>query len=124
MSTKENINVLFEKFESFIKSQTIIGEKIQLGDTIIIPLSNITFALGGGGQDKQSDSLAIAAKATPASILVVKGTDVKLMPIKKGSAFDSLLENIPNLIDKLETLESKTDKKKSKEKKNFQINLK
>ncbi len=110
MSTKENINTLFEKFENFIKSQTITGEEIKLGNVTIIPFSNISFSMGGGGanekNEKGGDGLGMAAKATPTSILVVNSNDVKLIPIRKGSSFDTILEMVPSLVDKLSSHKS------------------
>ncbi len=102
MSTKENMNVLFEKFEKFIKSQTIIGQEIKIGEVTIIPIASVTLAIGGGGGNESAgDGAGIAAKATPTALLVVTGSDVKLIPIRKGSSFESLLENVPNLIEKI-----------------------
>ncbi len=116
MSAKENMNVLFEKFEKFIKSQTIIGQEITIGDVTIIPIASITLAIGAGGSNGDNkdsgDGAGIAAKATPTALLVVNGSDVKLLPIRKGSSFESLLESVPNLIEKIS---EKATEKKTKE---------
>lgn len=109
MNIKENIDVLFEKFENFIKSETVIGSEIKIGDITIIPLSSISFTLGAGGgsgKDKNGSGgdgggSGIAAKASPTALLVVNNGDIKIMPIKKGNSFESLLEAVPNLIDKI-----------------------
>lgn len=117
MNVNENVNVLFEKFENFIKNNTIVGQEIKVGDVSIIPMANISFGLGaGGGSESNSTEGAgsgMFAKATPSALLVVNGSDVNLIPIRKGSSFDSLLENVPALVEKLtEQSKSKTKDKK------------
>lgn len=116
MRTNEDLNILFDKFENFIKSETIIGKEIKIGDVTIIPLASISFGLcsgGGNGGDNSGNNgggsgSAIAAKATPTALLIINGDNVNIISIKKGNSFESLLESIPNLIDKLKNT---TDKK-------------
>jgi len=114
MNIQENINVLFEKFEAFINSQTIVGQEIKVGDVTIIPLASISFGLGAGaGGDSASDSngggSGICAKATPQALLVVNGSDVNLIPIRKGSSFETLLDSVPALIDKIKEMKPETE---------------
>lgn len=119
MNINENIDVLFEKFEAFIKSQTIVGQEIKIGDVTIIPLASISFSLGSGGgsgSDNKGDGgegggAGIAAKATPTALLVINGENVNMMPIRKGNSFESLLESIPSLVEKIKSY--KPDEKKS-----------
>ncbi|MBI9013698.1 MAG: sporulation protein [Clostridiales bacterium] len=116
MNIQENVNVLFERFEQFIKSQTIVGQEIKIGNVTIIPLANISFGIGaGGGTGKDTEGSGggsgICAKATPTALLVVNGDDVNLVPIRKGSSFESLIESVPALIDKLKTIKDDETKK-------------
>ncbi len=110
MSTKENMSILFDKFESFIKSQTIVGKEIKIGEVSILPLSDVSFIIGGGGGEDNDEGIGIAAKATPTSLLIVNSCEVKLLPIRKGSSFDAIIESVPNLIDKLSALDIDKDK--------------
>lgn len=115
MNINENLNVLFEKFEQFIKSQTIVGEEIKVGNVTIIPLASISFGLGAGGGGSDTDGgsgggSGIAAKATPQALLVVNGDDVNLVPIRKGSSFESLLDSVPALIDKIKEIKEEEEK--------------
>ena len=116
MNIQENINVLFEKFEQFVKAQTIVGQEIKVGNITIIPLASISFALGAGGGEEPGDGggSGICSKATPTALLVVNGDDVNLVPIRKGSSFESLIEAVPALIDKIKDM--KTDETKEEEK--------
>ncbi len=120
MNINENVNVLFERFEQFIKSQTIVGQEIKIGNVTIIPLANISFGIGaGGGTGKETEGSGggsgICAKATPTALLVVNGDDVNLVPIRKGSSFESLIDSVPALIDKLKSIKDDEAKKEDKE---------
>jgi len=120
MNINENVNVLFDKFEQFIKSQTIVGQEIKVGNVTIIPLASISFGIGAGGGDGTANESAgggsgICAKATPTALLVVNGDDVNLVPIRKGSSFESLIESVPALIDKIKSMDNKEETKKETE---------
>jgi uncharacterized spore protein YtfJ len=107
----ENINLLFERLESFIKSKTIFGESIQVGDTTLIPVVDVSFGLGGGGGDgtdaKGSSGVGggtgIGAKASPTAIIVIKGTDVQVLSIKKSSGLEKLIELVPNIVSEVKS---------------------
>ncbi|MBJ2354850.1 GerW family sporulation protein [Sphaerochaeta sp. S2] len=123
MNINENVNVLFEKFESFIKSQTIIGQEIKVGDVTIIPMASISFGLGAGGgtgkdangQGGDGGGSGMFAKATPTALLVVNNGDVNLVPIRKGSSFEGLLESVPALVEKLKDIKDSEPKSEQEE---------
>lgn len=114
MNIKENVNVLFERFEAFIQNKTIVGEEIKIGNVTIIPMASISFGLGvGGGSGTDNDGSGgdgggsgLFAKATPTALLVINGDDVNMVPIRKGSSFEGLLESVPALVEKLKGMDS------------------
>ena len=106
-NSKENIGNLFDKFNSFIKSKTIVGEEIKIGPITLIPITDIMFSISsavGEGKDNGNSGggfAGIAAKATPKAILMVKNGETKLFPIKGCGSFESLLDSVPGLIEKI-----------------------
>jgi uncharacterized spore protein YtfJ len=86
----ENVNVLFEKLEEFLKSKTVVGEAIKIGETTIIPFISVSFGLGTGGGDgtdsKGSKGLGggsgCGAKVTPTAVLIIKGDQTELILLK------------------------------------------
>lgn len=119
MSINENINVLFDRFESFIKNETIVGQEIKVGEVTIIPMANISFGLGAGSGGEygkeEGGGTGMFARATPTALLVVQGGDVNLIPIRKGSSFDGLLESVPGLIEKLSKMKPEEKESVKKE---------
>jgi uncharacterized spore protein YtfJ len=105
---KENINTIFENFEKFISTKTVVGQPIQIGEVTLVPLIDVCFGAGTGGGDgadeKGGKGVGSAggggAKISPAAVLVIKGDNIEMMPVKKGSSFERLIDMAPELIEK------------------------
>ncbi|MBR4036174.1 MAG: sporulation protein YtfJ [Oscillospiraceae bacterium] len=109
------------KMRELVDSNTVIGTPIttEAGVTIV-PVSKITFGFVSGGtdfaNDKQKDLFGGAASSgasiTPVGFLVINGTSVKFMQVAEGNrTIDRLINMMPEVIDKLETLISKKTNK-------------
>jgi len=108
-SVNENVNTLFEKLENFLKTKTVVGEPLKVGETTIIPFISVSFGLGSGGGDGADErgskgvggGAGVGAKVTPTAILVIQGDKVELLPIKKSGGLDKLLDMVPEIVDKV-----------------------
>lgn len=109
LNKESNINDLFTKFNEFIKSKTIVGDEIKVGSITLIPITDISFCISGGSGESSDKKVgngggsfaAIAAKATPKAILMIKGNDTKLFPVNGTSSLELLMKNVPGLIEKI-----------------------
>jgi uncharacterized spore protein YtfJ len=118
---KDNVNNIFEKLQSFMKTETVVGEPIQVGEVTLVPFIEINFGLGtggGGGSEKEAKGegggLGSGGKISVSSVLVIKGDHVEMMPIKKSSSIDKLIEMVPEIMDKVD-LKKKEEKKEEEE---------
>lgn len=103
-----------DKIRSVIDSETIIGDPIVVNDITIIPVSKLSFGFASGGSDLPSKTAAntlfgggggAGATVTPVVFIVVKGNEVKLLPVVNTvSAIDSAVNAIPELAQKLTEL--------------------
>ena len=108
-SVSENISMLFEKLESFIKTKTVVGEPLKVGETTIIPFIDISFGLGTGGgvgtDDKGSKGngggAGTGARIAPLAVLVIKGDQVELLPVKKAGNLQKLIDMVPDIVEKV-----------------------
>ena len=108
---KNNLETIFENFQNMIKVETVVGQAVHIGDTILVPFVDITFGFGTGGVNgkeetgRQSGGGGGGAKMEPTAVLVIKGDRVEMFSIKKvgyqASAFEKLLTMAPEIIDKL-----------------------
>jgi len=117
----ENVGVLFEKLEKFLTSKTVIGEAIKVGEATLIPFITTSFGLGSGGGDGRDPKGAagigggsgIGARISPTAVLVIKGEQIEMIPIKKNAGFEKLVEMVPEIVSKVNC--KKNDKKVNEE---------
>lgn len=57
---KETVNSLFKGMDSFISAKTVVGEAIHVGDTIILPLMDVSFGVGAGAFQERRRITAVA----------------------------------------------------------------
>ncbi len=43
-----NLEVLLGQLENFINTKTVVGEPIHIGDTILVPLVDVSFGVAAG----------------------------------------------------------------------------
>ncbi|MBB6218846.1 putative spore protein YtfJ [Anaerosolibacter carboniphilus] len=106
----ESVSVLFEKLENLLKSKTIVGETIQIGETTLIPIVNLSFGLGSGGGDGTDDKGSkgfgggggIGAKASPTAVIVIRGDKVEILPIKNQGGLEKLIDMVPEIVNKVQ----------------------
>ena len=76
------VEALFQGMDSVVSSKTVVGEAIHIGDTIILPLVDVSFAVGAGAfHDGSKDKGAggLGGKITPSAVLVIQNGRTKLV---------------------------------------------
>lgn len=104
------ISSLLKGMDTVLSTKTVVGEATQIGDTIILPLVDVTFGIGAGAgvEDKKNNGAGgMGGKMTPSAVLVIKDGYTKLVNIKNQDAVTKILDMIPDLVDKFT---SKPDK--------------
>ena len=120
---KENIGTIFDKLENFLKTKTVVGEPIKIGETTIVPFINLTFGLGTGGgigSDERGNGViggggGTGAKIAPSAVVVLQGDRVELLPIKKSGGLDKLLDLVPGIVEKINEKKEKEVEEKLEE---------
>jgi uncharacterized spore protein YtfJ len=99
------VESLLKGMDTVLSTKTVVGEATQVGDTIILPLVDVTFGVAAGAGnngEKHSASGAggLGGKMTPSAVLVIKDGAVKLVNIKNQDAVTKVLDMVPDLIEK------------------------
>ena len=97
------VESLFKGMDSFISTKTVVGDAVTIGDTIILPLVDVSFGVGAGafsGEKKQNAGGGMGAKITPSAILVISGGVTKLVNVKNQDAVTKVIDMAPDLINK------------------------
>ena len=106
------VQSLFKGMDSFITTKTVIGDAVHIGDTIILPLIEVSFGVGAGAfcHDKKNNAAGgLGGKITPSAVLVVQNGCTKLVNIKNQDSITKILDIVPDLVNKF------TSKKSGKE---------
>lgn len=113
----DNVNNIFARLEEFIKTKTVVGEPMKIGEITIVPFIDISFGLGtGGGSGTEQGNQGTGGgagsggKVSPTAVLVIKGDNVELLPIKKSASLERLIEIVPDIVDKLKSNKTETNK--------------
>lgn len=105
------VSALFNGMDSVISSKTVVGDAIHIGDTIILPLVDVSFAVGAGAfhaDKKERGAGGLGGKISPSAVLVIQNGKTKLVNIKNQDTITKLLDMVPDVIDRVK--EKKEDK--------------
>lgn len=110
MADRENqfqgvVESLLQGMDTVLSTKTVVGEATQVGDTIILPLVDVSFGVGAGAGsngEKHSSSGAggLGGKMTPSAVIVIKDGSTKLVNIKNQDVVTKVLDMLPDLVDK------------------------
>ncbi len=106
----EVFNTLFERLEKFIRTETIVGEPIQVGSITLVPIMSVSFGVGGGegsgkdnkGNDGSGGGGGVGCKMTPNAMLVVKNDQLSVYPLTNRGSLEKIIEMVPEIISKVE----------------------
>ena len=107
------VKALFDGADQVLSTKTVVGEPQVIGDTIIVPLVDVSFGMGAGtfGKDK-SDSGAggIGGKMLPSAVLLIRNGDTRLINVRNRDALTMALDMVPNAVDRISSLISNNGK--------------
>ena len=111
-----------ENIKNMIDVNTVIGDAVQTNDgSVIVPVSKVSFAfIAGGGEyggsaDKEEDASKFpfaggsgaGVTVQPIGFLATSNGQLRVIPVKYGSALDRVVDMVPNLINNMENLMNK-----------------
>ena len=107
---RNTVESLFKGMDSFITTKTVVGDAIHIGDTIILPLVDVSFGVGAGAfsQEKKNNGAGgMGGKITPSAVLVIQNGTTKLVNIKNQDTVTKLLDMVPDVIDRFTSKDEK-----------------
>ena len=97
------VESLFKGMDSFITTKTVVGDAIHIGDTIILPLVDVSFgaAAGAFSQEKKNNGAGgMGGKIMPSAVLVIQNGTTKLVNIKNQDGITKVLDMVPDFVNK------------------------
>ena len=97
------VESLLHGMNSVLATKTVVGEPTKVGDTIILPLVDVSFGVGAGATnaDKKNGGCGgFGAKMSPSAVLVIKNGSTKLVNIKNQDAVTKVLDLVPDIVNR------------------------
>lgn len=128
---KEIMDISMNRLKELVDVNTIIGEKIILGDgKVVVPISKVSFGFGSGGTEfspkSQNKELQLkmspfggggggGVTITPVCFLVSDQNGISILELSGGSNnIDKVINSIPNAVNKISDIFSKKNKQSEK----------
>lgn len=108
-SFNSTVESLFKGMDSFITTKTVVGDAIHIGDTIILPLVDVSFGVAAGAfsQDKKNNGAGgMGGKIMPSAVLVIQNGTTKLVNIKNQDGVTKILDMVPDFVNKFTSKDS------------------
>lgn len=113
--------------ESMVDVNTIVGDMVTAPDgTVIIPVSKVCFGFAAGGSEFNTNKLnkfsesaklpfgggsGAGVNISPVAFLTVKDGQIKLLNVNGTTSVDKLVDMIPDIVNKANTLIEKAVQK-------------
>ena len=100
---KETVSSLFKGMDQFISSKTVVGDAITVGDTIILPLVDVSFGVGAGAssaEKKDNGAGGLGGRMTPCAVLVIQNGTTKLVNVKNQDGLTKVLDMVPDFVNR------------------------
>lgn len=98
------VESLFKGMDNFLTTKTVVGDAITVGDTIILPLVDVTFGVAAGAYSqegtKNNGAGGMGGKINPSAVLVIKDGTTKLVNVKNQDGLTKILDMVPDFINK------------------------
>lgn len=102
-SFNSTVESLFKGMDSFITTKTVVGDAIHIGDTIILPLVDVSFGVAAGAfsQEKKNNGAGgMGGKIMPSAVLVIQNGTTKLVNVKNQDGVTKILDMVPDFVNK------------------------
>jgi uncharacterized spore protein YtfJ len=121
-----NIENLLDKVSDHVKTlastETILGEEFKLGEFTCRPVIKVGTGFGSGagtGKDPKSNKgegggAGAGIGITPLGFLTTRGDQIYFIPSDKKTALSSLIDKVPDLVEKVAEMKNKEEKKEEK----------
>lgn len=118
MSVEDLIRTVMTEFRQIVKAETVVGEPIDVGGTVVVPVSRISFGFGaGGGGDKSEgggSGTGGGASVEPLAFVVIRDGKAQILPIReREGSVKGLLDLAPDLLSKVKAFMEKRDRKQA-----------
>ena len=99
----DTVGSLFKGMDNFLSTKTVVGEAIHIGDTIILPLVDVTFGVAAGAfrnEGKNNSGGGMGGKMRPSAVLIIHNGTTRMISVDNNRGIEKILDMIPDFVDK------------------------
>lgn len=99
----ETIGALFEGIDKLVTSKTVVGEAVQVGNAMIVPLVDVSCGMAAGTFDKDHKNKkagGMNTKISPSAVLVIQDGVTKLVSVKHQDPISKIIDVAPDLVNR------------------------
>lgn len=111
-NTTEIVDNLMKGLDAVLSTKTVVGDATKIGDTIIIPLVDVSFGIGAGAGNKEKGDGSgggLTGKMSPSAVLVINNGTTRLVNVKNTDNLSRALDLIPEIMNKIKPNKDVTD---------------
>ncbi len=98
-----NVETLFKGMDNFVTSKTCVGDPIRIGDTVILPLMDVSFGLLASTKnekDRRNGGGGMGGKMSPSALLIIKDGATRLVNVRSQDSLTKIIDMAPELIER------------------------
>lgn len=111
-NTTDIVDNLMKGLDTVLSTKTVVGDATKIGDTIIIPLVDVSFGIGAGSGSKEKGDGSgggLTGKMSPSAVLVINNGSTRLVNVKNTDNLSRALDLIPEIMNKIKPNKDATD---------------
>ena len=102
-SFQGTIETLFRGMDQFVTTKTVVGDAITVGDTIVLPLVDVTFGMAAStkAEDKKNNGGGgLGGKISPSAVLLIQNGTTRLVNVKNQDGVTKVIDMMPDLVNR------------------------
>ncbi len=104
------VKSLFKGMEDMVSTKTVVGQAIEVGDTTIIPLCDVSFGMIASNKaesHKKGEGGGLGGKVQPNAVLIVKDGTTRLVSVKDQDVVSKVAGLVPDVVNYFSGLRAK-----------------
>ena len=102
-SFQGTIETLFRGMDQFVTTKTVVGDAITVGDTIVLPLVDVTFGMAAStkAEDRKNNGGGgLGGKISPSAVLLIQNGTTRLVNVKNQDGVTKVIDMMPDLVNR------------------------
>lgn len=105
-SLSQNLDTLFSDLHNLVKSDTVLGNPVSVGDKTLVPVMAVTLGYGttgmgtkmGNNSNASSNGIGLGARVSTSAVMVIDKDSVTMHSVTEKGNMATMMEKIPQAL--------------------------